>query len=254
MSFDTLRETAMFQQQYSKDKYIRICPSYDGYGIVVYAKNGDDSSQVSNYILTNNNIKKYAILPWVSGRHQEIDGDLVVDKFTATDITVTGQTIHAALIDSGSMGRVILRANEEVQCMNNSGSWIPVKASAFNTQSSLRYKKNIEPMEPQKAKSHILSYRPVSGHYLTDSDNDPKKQMLIAEEVAEINPYPVSYDKDGRPDAIDYSKFVPEIISVTQTLIQENNYLRAKIDALEEKCNDMEILKKELALLKEKLK
>ena len=72
MSFDSLRETAMFQQQYSKDKYIRICPSYDGYGIVVYAKNGDDSSQVSNYILTNNNIKKYAIVPWVSSRHQEM--------------------------------------------------------------------------------------------------------------------------------------------------------------------------------------
>jgi len=67
--------------------------------------------------------------------------------------------------------------------------------------SSERFKKNISTMET--ASEAILSLRPVTFHYKTDTKGTPQFG-LIAEEVAKVNPALVLPDKQGRPYTVRY--------------------------------------------------
>ncbi len=67
--------------------------------------------------------------------------------------------------------------------------------------SSERFKKDITTME--KASEAILSLRPVTFHYKTDTKGIPQFG-LIAEEVAKVNPALVLPDKEGKPYSVRY--------------------------------------------------
>ena len=62
--------------------------------------------------------------------------------------------------------------------------------------SSERFKKDITTMH--NASEAILSLRPVTFHYKTDTKGTPQFG-LIAEEVAKVNPALVLPDKEGKP-------------------------------------------------------
>ena len=55
----------------------------------------------------------------------------------------------------------------------------------------------------EKASEVILSLRPVTFHYKTDTQDTPQFG-LIAEEVAKINPALVLPDKEGKPYTVRY--------------------------------------------------
>ncbi len=111
-------------------------------------------------------------------------------------------------------------------------AWAPVYASAFTIQSSKKYKENISDLTEETARQ-ILNYHVVNYDYI-NHDDGTDCQGLIAEEVAEINPYPVVF-KDGKPDGLDYSKFVPQLIKMVQ--LQQ-----AAIESLEERAAKLEAL------------
>jgi len=67
--------------------------------------------------------------------------------------------------------------------------------------SSERFKKDIAAME--KASEAILSLRPVTFHYKSDTKEAPQFG-LIAEEVAKVNPALVLPDKEGKPYTVRY--------------------------------------------------
>jgi hypothetical protein len=67
--------------------------------------------------------------------------------------------------------------------------------------SSERFKKDIANME--KASEAILSLRPVTFHYKTDTKGTPQFG-LIAEEVAKVNPSLVLPDQEGKPYTVRY--------------------------------------------------
>ena len=67
--------------------------------------------------------------------------------------------------------------------------------------SSQRFKKDIATME--KTSEAILSLRPVTFHYKTDTQSTPQFG-LIAEEVAKVNPALVLPDKEGKPFTVRY--------------------------------------------------
>jgi Chaperone of endosialidase len=67
--------------------------------------------------------------------------------------------------------------------------------------SSKRFKKDIATM--QEASEAILSLRPVTFHYKTDTKGTPQFG-LIAEEVAKVNAALVLPDKEGRPYTVRY--------------------------------------------------
>jgi hypothetical protein len=67
--------------------------------------------------------------------------------------------------------------------------------------SSRRYKHDIKPMD--SASEAILSFKPVSFHYNSDTKNTPCFG-LIAEDVAAVNPDLVIRDKEGKPMTVRY--------------------------------------------------
>jgi hypothetical protein len=67
--------------------------------------------------------------------------------------------------------------------------------------SSERFKKDIAGME--KASEAILSLRPVTFHYKTDTKGT-SQFGLIAEEVAKVDPALVLPDKEGKPYTVRY--------------------------------------------------
>jgi hypothetical protein len=67
--------------------------------------------------------------------------------------------------------------------------------------SSERFKKDISTMDT--ASEVILSLRPVTFHYKTDTKSIPQFG-LIAEEVAKVNPALVLPDKEGKPYTVRY--------------------------------------------------
>jgi predicted ribosome quality control (RQC) complex YloA/Tae2 family protein len=88
--------------------------------------------------------------------------------------TVSGTTAPVVVSDGGQLGTVA---------------------------SSERFKKDITGME--KASEAILSLRPVTFHYKTDTKGT-SQFGLIAEEVAKVNPALVLPDKEGKPYTVRY--------------------------------------------------
>ncbi len=168
--------------------------------------------------------------------------EYVVPKTGGTfsgDVTISGGRSLITYNVKGAGSTLDLFSNSSIDCKRIVGgseapSYVAVKAGAFNTVSSARYKENIVDLSADTAIDHIMKYRPVICNYKDDAEKTPI-QAFIAEEVAKINPYPVSYDEEGRPDAIDYSKFVPEIISMLQNLYDTMLKQQAEIQDLKEK-------------------
>jgi hypothetical protein len=67
--------------------------------------------------------------------------------------------------------------------------------------SSARFKKDIKPMD--STSEVILSLRPVTFHYRSDTTNTPQFG-LVAEEVARMDPALVLTDKEGKPYTVRY--------------------------------------------------
>lgn len=136
-------------------------------------------------------------------------------------------------IFSSTAGYIELRAQGHVRVLNyNASSYMPIIASAFNTQSSKRYKKNIEDLSEERAKK-LLDLRVVTFDYINEA-NGTDCIGLIAEETEEVEKYPVYYNQDGEPDSIDYSKLVPQLIKLVQMQQKQIDYLTQKIEALTE--------------------
>ena len=89
--------------------------------------------------------------------------------------------------------------------------------------SSERFKKDIATME--KASEAILSLRPVTFHYKTDTKGTPQFG-LIAEEVAKVNPALVLPDKEGKPYTVRYE-------AVNAMLLNEFLKEHRKVEELE---------------------
>ena len=115
---------------------------------------------------------------------------------------------------------------------DNSG-WAQCKAASFTNQSSIRYKKNVEDITDDEAKK-LLYLRPVSYDYKNEIDG-VNCYGLIAEEVAEIETQPVCFDNDGRPDALDYSKFVPQLIKLCQVQQKEIDELKSQLNDIKKR-------------------
>lgn len=109
--------------------------------------------------------------------------------------------------------------------------YAPLTASSFNVASSKRFKRDINDMTDEMALG-ILSLRPVT-YFYNNAEDDKEWEGLIAEEVAEVDDFPVTYDDEGLPSAIDYSKFVPQLIKLCQIQQRQIDDLTARIDALE---------------------
>ena len=118
---------------------------------------------------------------------------------TANNVICIGQDVYGENVDNSTwIGNVY-------GVTTQSGTTAPVIVSDTGqlgtAASSERFKKDIATME--KASEAILSLRPVTFHYKTDTKS-ASQFGLIAEEVAKVNSALVLPDKEGKPYTVRY--------------------------------------------------
>jgi hypothetical protein len=115
--------------------------------------------------------------------------------------------------------------------------------------SSLRFKEQVRDMGDSSGK--LFQLRPVTFFYKPQYDDGSHllQYGLIAEEVAEVYPELVAYDKDGQPYTVKYQYLAPMLLNEVQ-----KQYHRAeaeakviatqeqKIDELEQRLSRLESL------------
>jgi len=85
------------------------------------------------------------------------------------------------------------------------------------SSSSRRFKDDIQPMGD--VTEGLFKLRPVTFYYKRDFDRSSPRLLqygLVAEELAEIYPELVTYDAEGRPNAIKYQYFAPMLLNELQ--------------------------------------
>ena len=149
---------------------------------------GDANTAIGDFALTNN----------ISGNgNTALGAGAGLDVGTANNVISIGST-GANVSNTTWIGNVY-------GVTTQSGTTAPVVVSdggqLGTLASSERFKKNIAAME--KTSEAILSLRPVTFHYKTDTKGTPQFG-LIAEEVAKVNPALVLPDKEGKPYTVRY--------------------------------------------------
>ena len=125
-------------------------------------------------------------------------------------------------------GYLNLQASDAVQARDyNDNNWVYINAKGFTNQSSAKYKKNIEDITVERAQE-LLKYRVVTYDYINEDDGT-NCLGLIAEEVANIEEYPVYRNSNGEIEGLDYSKFVPQLIKMIQIQQGDINTLKNKV-------------------------
>jgi len=97
--------------------------------------------------------------------------------------------------------------------------------------SSIRYKENIRSIEPYAEKIYRLN--PVAFDYKA-TDGPDNEFGLIAEEVQKVFPELVSFDDEGNPETVTYSKLVPLLLNEMIKLKKQNDVLQEKVGYLEQ--------------------
>ncbi len=125
-----------------------------------------------------------------------------------------------------------------VAILTTAGTYGDCRAAKFSTMSSIRYKESIRDISEEEA-DKLLNLRPVTYKYKHPGDIN-RYPGLIAEEVREEIPLVVTFDSEGRPDSLDYSKFVPYLIKKMQMQQEEINGLKEQNEKLTERLDRIE--------------
>jgi hypothetical protein len=194
----------------------------------------------------------------VNGERMRIDtsGNLLVGTTTGSDrvvIKASGTSSAASAITiQNSAGTELLRVRNDGVVYTGVATYSPynnttgaaanvvVNASGdlYRSTSSLRYKINVQNYE--KGLSDVAKLRPVTFQSkLKENDEFSSTHTyagFIAEEVdaTGLREF-VSYDNEGRPDALHYANMVALMAKAIQELSAKNDALEARLAALEAK-------------------
>jgi hypothetical protein len=118
-------------------------------------------------------------------------------------------------------------------CVSINGQ-LGTNATSCGTPSSRRYKEDIQPMADLSER--LLKLRPVTFRYKKpDAEGHKSIQYgLIAEEVADVLPELVVFNKDGQPDAVMYQVLTPMLLNEMQKQQQTIAAQNAKIGQLQQ--------------------
>ena len=105
------------------------------------------------------------------------------------------------------------------------------------TSSSLRYKEDVTTMGDMSARLQELHAVTFRYKKPADDGTKPLQYGLIAEQVHEVMPELVVYDREGRPDAIQYHILPSLLLNEVQRLRQENDDLEERLTRLEDRLS-----------------
>ncbi len=201
---------------------------------------------VNGFFSARTGMEVYGGTPFIDFHHNNSSADYTtrIIENTAGKLSISGSLEVAGEI---SVGRINMWSAYNAgimqayvgQCfrinnLTNTG-FMPCEASGFFVNSSLRYKNILEGLSEEEALK-ILRVDAVRYQYKKERIDDGGKvhSGVIAEQVDEIGITDViTYDDQGRPDSVDYSKFVPYLIKLAQVQQEEIDRLRSRLDELE---------------------
>ena len=109
----------------------------------------------------------------------------------------------------------------------------------YGAASSIRWKTDITPID--NALDKILNLRGV--YFNWDQEHGGEHDMgMIAEEVGQVLPEIVEYEKDGiYTTGMDYSKLTPLLVEAVKALKEENDVLKQRLETLEAKMQTLQL-------------
>ncbi len=152
------------------------------------------------------------------------------NTYTVTQATGTGDLVVDNVLEVGA--DVYLPNTQVAPNLNNVSIVVDnVTGILYKEVSSRRYKDNIK--EYKFAFDRVLD---ASVKEYTIKGSKAKQIGLIAEELDSLGlKYLVAYDKDGRPDAVHYSKVSLYLLEVVKQQQKEIESLRSEIESIKEK-------------------
>jgi len=160
-----------------------------GGNALVNNMSGSNNTAIGFNALQNNSIGSNNIALGVgAGSNIHIASDTICIGSPGVDVT-----------DGCYVGHVF----EEALDPDHLAMAIDVNGKVGTPGSSRRCKEDIKPMD--KASEVILALKPVRFHYKNDAKRSPRFG-LIAEEVAEIDPSLVAFDKERKPYSVRYDQ------------------------------------------------
>jgi hypothetical protein len=104
-----------------------------------------------------------------------------------------------------------------------------IRAAGWPSNSDLRWKENIEPIEDPL--DLVTQLRGVSYDWIDSSRGNGRQIGVIAQEVEQVLPEVVHTDSQGYK-SVEYSKLVAPLIEAVKVLKDENDLIRAENEAL----------------------
>jgi hypothetical protein len=173
----------------------------------------------------NNNTGIGAIIGF---NYASTEGNNIILGYNNAGILGDNNILRIGISTGSGPGRLNSAYISGIQATSVIGT--PILASAANqlgvAASSKRFKENILDMGDDNSKLNDL--RPVVFNYKNDADKT-KQYGLIAEEVSEIFPDLVSYDKDGLPFSVFYEKLPSLLLNELKKLIKRKEYIKLKL-------------------------
>ena len=158
--------------------------------------------------------------------------EIHTDSSKLAGVSVYGETGQASTLTNAhpeSPKTILFTNSTGLRLLLNPTTYAPIEASAFNQQSSRRYKENIVDMTEEEA-NKLDEINVVKFDYKNESSGIGVAGV-IAEDVYEILPNVVTttkIDEEEVPDSVDYSKFVPYLIKKVQMLEKRISELESK--------------------------
>jgi len=151
---------------------------------------------------------------------------LVISGSAATGVILSGSSVHVdKFLSIGTR-----EATHALTLPNNSDASGQAKANAFFSYSSIRYKKDVEPLE-----SAIDTINKLQGVSYNWKDTGKKDFGFIAEDVGKVIPEIVEWSQDSQyANTMDYTR----IISFLVEAVKEQ---QKKIDLLAEKLDNLDV-------------
>lgn len=157
-------------------------------------------------------------------------------QLTAQAPALSGHVATKGYVDSSSGGSS--QANGPTSAAYNrnaTGSgyyqvWMNSALQFMRNTSSRRYKKNVEALGD--VLPLVLALQPVS-YELRDESAAGSRVGFIAEDMAILFPEVVTFDPDGRPDAIDYGALTAPLVAAIQVQQRTILDLTARVEWLE---------------------
>ena len=194
--------------------------SLPGYGgNAEWAYFGQQDSNATNGTWRGVRIRKYA-----SGA--ATDGDISAAAYYIGDTRKDGNWDTAYSWGNHADApywNVSLNQDIQVEAQNVTFAGNVIIQGSLTESSSIRFKENIQPLEPSLTKVEQLN--PVT---YTKIATQEEEIGLIAEEVAELFPEVVTYNENGQPQGIQYQRLSVILLKAVQELTERVNKLENK--------------------------